>query len=55
MPREALLRQASALSISDNTIVPVHAENHVWGTRANTRSTPRADGRTNAIHATPVN
>jgi peptide/nickel transport system substrate-binding protein len=52
--REALLREASALSIADKAIVPLYVENYVWATRANTRFTPRADGRTNAIYAAPA-
>jgi peptide/nickel transport system substrate-binding protein len=53
--REALLREGSALSIRDLAIVPLYVENYVWATRPNTRFTPRADGRTNAIYAAPVN
>lgn len=52
--REALLREASALSIQDYAIIPLYVENYVWATRPNTRFIPRADGRTNAIYAHPV-
>jgi peptide/nickel transport system substrate-binding protein len=52
--REALLREASALSVRDLAIVPLYVENYVWATRTNTRFIPRADGRTNAIYAMPA-
>jgi peptide/nickel transport system substrate-binding protein len=55
MRREALLREASALSVRDYAIVPLYVENNVWATRPNTRFRARADGRTNAIYAEPVN
>ena len=53
--RETLLREASALSIQDYAIVPLYVENYVWATRLTTRFLPRADGRTNAVYANPVN
>ena len=52
--REALLREASALSITDVAIIPLHVESNVWATRPDTVFTPRADGRTSALYARPV-
>lgn len=54
MRREALLREASELSIRDMAIIPLYVENNVWATRPDTVFTPRADGRTSAIYAAPA-
>ncbi len=52
--REALLQEASELSIRDGAVIPLYVENNVWATRRDTVFMPRADGRTSAIYARPA-
>jgi peptide/nickel transport system substrate-binding protein len=52
-PREALLREATAIAMRDLAVLPTHWMNNVWATRANIAYEPRMDGFTLATSARP--
>lgn len=52
-PREALLREATAIAMRDYAVLPTHWMNNLWATRANVAYEPRMDGFTLATSARP--
>jgi peptide/nickel transport system substrate-binding protein len=52
-PREALLREATALAMRDYAVLPTHWMNNLWATRSNVTYEPRMDGFTLATAARP--
>jgi peptide/nickel transport system substrate-binding protein len=52
--REALLRDATRLAITENGVIPIFFFANSWASRAGFTYRPRSDGWTLAINATPV-